>query len=73
MCKITDDVLAKFVTDSATFDENLTVLKACRTDLEIANKVIIGLIISKIIDKAIVLRDELLHLRLQTETEQPMA
>ena len=36
------DVIAKFVTKTATNKERRAVLDACRTDLKIAHKVIIG-------------------------------
>ena len=40
--EITIDVIAKFVTRTATDEERLAVLDACRTDLGTAHKVITG-------------------------------
>lgn len=40
--EISLDLIAKFVTRTATDEEKHAVLDACRTDLKTANKVIIG-------------------------------
>lgn len=53
MCEITDEVLARFVTGTATMKEGMAVLEACKTDLEVANQVIMGFLVIRVLDKAI--------------------
>ena len=70
--KITDDLIARFVTSKVTFEEFNAVLSAAKKDLEVAEKVIMGFLAVRFVTKLLYDMDNAIDKAIEKATEEAM-